>query len=100
MDDECARRMAGEGIWLSTQPFLDDEDALPFPENSAQWEKQRRVSRGTDATYERARKHGIKTAWGSRHIVRPEALGRQGAILAKMARWHEPIDISDRRDQR
>ena len=93
MDEECARRMAGEGIWLSTQPFLDDEDALPFPEGSTQWEKQQRVSRGTDATYELARKHGIGTAWGTDILFDPKLSERQGAQLAKMARWHEPIDI-------
>jgi imidazolonepropionase-like amidohydrolase len=93
MDDECARRMAGEGIWLSTQPFLDDEDALPFPQGSDQWEKQQRVSRGTDATYERAQKHGIRTAWGTDILFDSKLSQRQGAQLAKMARWHEPIDI-------
>jgi imidazolonepropionase-like amidohydrolase len=93
IDDECARRMAGEGIWLSTQPFLDDEDALPFPVGSAQWQKQQRVSRGTDATYEMAQKHGIQTAWGTDILFDPRLSNRQGAILAKMARWHEPIDI-------
>ena len=25
MDEETARLMAEKGIWLSTQPFLDDE---------------------------------------------------------------------------
>jgi imidazolonepropionase-like amidohydrolase len=93
MDDECARRMAGEGIWLSTQPFLDDEDALPFPQNSAQWEKQQRVTRGTDATYEMAAKHGIKTAWGTDILFDAKLSQRQGAQLAKMTRWHEPVDI-------
>jgi hypothetical protein len=40
MDEETAKLMAEQGIWLSIQPFLDDEDADPFPEGSHQRVKQ------------------------------------------------------------
>ena len=93
MDDETARRMAGEGVWLSTQPFLDDEDALPFPAGSDAWAKQRMVSRGTDVAYDLAQRHRIKTAWGTDILFDRRLAERQGAQLAKMARWHDPIDI-------
>jgi imidazolonepropionase-like amidohydrolase len=93
MDDETARRMAGEGVWLSTQPFLDDEDAIPFPEGSQALAKQRMVSRGTDHSYELARRHGLKTAWGTDILFDRRLSERQGAQLAKMTRWHEPADI-------
>jgi imidazolonepropionase-like amidohydrolase len=92
MDEECARRMAGEGVWLSTQPFLDDEDAIPYPKGSPQWARQKMVSDGTDATYERAQKHGLKVAWGTDILFDSKLSARQGAQLAKMTRWHEPID--------
>jgi imidazolonepropionase-like amidohydrolase len=93
MDEECARRMAGEGVWLSTQPFLDDEDAIPYPQGSTQWAKQKLVSDGTDATYERAQKHGLKVAWGTDILFDAKLSARQGAQLVKMTRWHEPVDI-------
>lgn len=93
MDEECARRMAGEDVWLSTQPFLDDEDAIPYPEGSPQWAKQKRVSDGTDATYERAQKHSLKVAWGTDILFDPRLSARQGAQLVKMTRWHEAVDI-------
>ena len=93
MDDETARLMAGEGVWLSTQPFLDDEDAIPFPEGSDALAKQRMVSQGTDRAYELAARHGIKTAWGTDILFDRRLAGRQGAQLAKMTRWHEPADI-------
>jgi imidazolonepropionase-like amidohydrolase len=32
LDDETAKLMADKGIWWSLQPFLNDEDAVPFPE--------------------------------------------------------------------
>jgi hypothetical protein len=43
--------MADRGIWLSTQPFLDDNDATPFPQSSPQRAKQLEVIRGTDNVY-------------------------------------------------
>ncbi len=85
--------MADEGVWLSTQPFLDDEDAIPFPEESPFREKQLLVSRGTDAACELAKKHGIRTAWGTDILFDRKLSDRQGAQLAKMARWHEPVDV-------
>jgi imidazolonepropionase-like amidohydrolase len=30
MDEATAKLMAEKGVWLSIQPFLDDEDATPF----------------------------------------------------------------------
>jgi len=34
MDEATAKMIAEKGAWLSLQPFLDDEDAIPFPEGS------------------------------------------------------------------
>jgi hypothetical protein len=35
--------MAEKGVWLSIQPFLDDEDATPFPPDSVNRAKQLQV---------------------------------------------------------
>ncbi len=93
IDDEVAKLMADDGVWLSTQPFLDDEDAIPFPEGSPAHEKQLLVSRGTDRACELAKKHGIRTAWGTDILFDRKLSDRQGAQLAKMTRWHEPVDV-------
>jgi imidazolonepropionase-like amidohydrolase len=93
MDEEVARTMADNGVWLSTQPFLDDEDAIPFPEGSPFREKQLLVSRGTDAACELARKHGIRTAWGTDILFDRKLSDRQGAQLVKMTRWHDTPDV-------
>jgi len=93
MDEEVAQTLSEQGVWLSIQPFLDDEDAVPFPEGSAQREKLLMVTRGTDATYELAKKHRIKTAWGTDILFDRRLSDRQGAQLAKMTRWHEPVDV-------
>jgi imidazolonepropionase-like amidohydrolase len=93
MDEDTAKEMADSGAWLSIQPFLDDEDALPFPEGSSYREKQLMVSRGTDLASELAKKHGIKTAWGADILFDRKLADRQGAQLAKMTRWHEPAEV-------
>lgn len=93
IDEEAAKLMADRGVWLSTQPFLDDGDAIPFPKGSLAHEKQLMVSRGTDLALELANKHGIKTAWGTDILFDRKLSDRQGAQLAKMARWRAPVDV-------
>lgn len=91
MDEETAKLMAQKGIWLSTQPFLDDEDANPKEgENRA---KQLEVFQGTDTTYNLAKKYNLKTAWGTDTLHSAKKAARQGAQLAKMVRWYTPAQV-------
>jgi imidazolonepropionase-like amidohydrolase len=86
-DEETARVAAAAGVWWSLQPFLDDEDAVPFPEGSANRAKFVEMTRGTDNAYTLARKHGVKVAWGTDTLFDPTLAARQGKLLAKMTRW-------------
>jgi imidazolonepropionase-like amidohydrolase len=92
MDDATAQMMAEQGIWLSTQPFLDDEDAIPFPPGSDQAAKQQEVITGTDNVYRLAKKYGVKTAFGTDTLFSAELAKRQGAQLAKLVRWYTPAE--------
>ena len=87
--------MADKGIWLSIQPFLDDEDAVPFPPGSLQHYKKAQVVAGTDRAYGFAKKFGIKTAFGTDILFSPQLAGRQGAMLAKMTRWYKPARTAE-----
>ncbi len=93
MDDATARIMADKGIWLSMQPFLDDEDATPFPPDSLNRAKQLQMTQGTDNAYALAKKYKLKTAWGTDTLFDAKLAKRQGAQLAKMTRWYSPIEI-------
>jgi imidazolonepropionase-like amidohydrolase len=88
MDEATAKMMADKGIWLSIQPFLDDEDAVQFPPGSIQQYKKAQVIAGTDRAYGFAKKFGIKTAFGTDILFSPGLAHRQGAMLAKMTRWY------------
>ncbi|MET0277015.1 MAG: amidohydrolase family protein, partial [Pseudorhodoplanes sp.] len=88
-----ARLMAEKGIWLSTQPFFDDEDASPLPPGSDERAKQLKVISGTDSVYALARKYHIKTAFGTDILFSPQLAPRQGGMLAKMTRWYTPAEL-------
>ncbi|WP_263970704.1 metal-dependent hydrolase family protein [Leptolyngbya sp. KIOST-1] len=93
IDEETARMIAENDVWLSLQPFLDDEDRNPYPEGSQNRASQLIVSEGTDRAYNLAKKYNIKTAWGTDNLFSPEGAVRQGAKLAKMVRWYTPAEV-------
>lgn len=93
MDDATAKLLAQKGIWLSLQPFLDDEDANPHPEGSENRKKQLQMTNGTDNAFALAKKYKIKTAWGTDCLFDPKLATRQGAQLAKLIRWYTPYEI-------
>ena len=65
MDEQTAKMMAETGTWLCLQPFLNDEDAIPFPAGSIQEKKFLTMVAGTETAYGFAKKYGIKTAFGT-----------------------------------
>ena len=91
MDEATARLMAEKGIWLSTQPFVDDV-GFPFPPGSDQAAKLQEVITGTDNVYGLARKYGIKTAFGTDILFSEAMAKRQGAELAVLVRWYTPAE--------
>ena len=92
-DEETARMMAEKGIWWSLQPFLDDEDAIPFPQGSANRKKQLEITNGTDNAYRLAKKYKVKTAFGTDCLFDAELAKKQGKQLAKLQRWYTPFEI-------
>jgi len=89
MDDETARLMARNNIWLSTQPF-PPEMADAFPPGSDEWQKAQEVFAGTDQTYRLAIKYKLKTAFGTDVLFSSALASRQGTILASLTRWYSP----------
>jgi imidazolonepropionase-like amidohydrolase len=90
MDDATARLMAEKGIWLSTQPFLDLGGASAL--GPAEQAKMQQVVAGTDKVYALARKHGIKSAFGTDILFSKALAERQGAMLAALTRWYTPAE--------
>jgi imidazolonepropionase-like amidohydrolase len=91
MDEATAILMAEKGIWLSTQPFVSDDDTVPLTGQSRI--NQLQVIAGTNNVYALAKKHGIKTAFGSDLLFSGKLTDRQGLMLTHLARWYGNADI-------
>ena len=90
-DEETVRIMAGEGVFWSIQPFLDDEDANP-KDDPVQRAKQLEVAQGTERAFEMARTHNVPLAFGTDILFNPAGTGSQGRQLAKFARFMSPLE--------
>ncbi|NML42403.1 amidohydrolase family protein [Ramlibacter sp. G-1-2-2] len=93
IDEPTAQLMAQKGIWLSTQPFLDDEDIPRMPPGSPQYARLRQVLEGTDRIYTFAKKYKIKTVFGTDILFDAQLATRQGAQLPKLAKWFSNVEI-------
>jgi imidazolonepropionase-like amidohydrolase len=91
MDEPTAKLIAEKGIWLSMQAF-PDELAEAFPVGSLQRYKASEVFAGTDRTYTLAKKHKIKTAFGTDILFSPRLAPRHGELLTKLVRWYTPAE--------
>jgi imidazolonepropionase-like amidohydrolase len=91
MDEATARLIAERGIWLSIQPFTNDM-ADGFPPGSQQRAKFAEVFAGTDVAYRMARKHKLKTAWGTDVLFSAAQARRQGELLVNLERWYTPAE--------
>ncbi|WP_108662931.1 metal-dependent hydrolase family protein [Acuticoccus kandeliae] len=89
---ETMELMRDNGVWLSVQPLLDDEDGFHFDDPGSQ-RKWIEVTNGTDATYNLAKEVGVKVAFGTDILFDPALAERQGAFLAKLKRWYTPYEI-------
>ncbi|MDP3258467.1 MAG: amidohydrolase family protein [Bosea sp. (in: a-proteobacteria)] len=91
MDEATARLIADKDIWLSTQAF-PDEIANAFPPGSFERQKAYAVVAGTEKTFELAKKHKLKLAFGTDILFSAQLATRHGELLAKLGRWFTPAE--------
>ncbi|MFU0506514.1 metal-dependent hydrolase family protein [Pseudaminobacter sp. NGMCC 1.201702] len=91
MNEADAKLIAEKGVWLSLQP-LHEMMRTGLPEGSVERAKADEVWPGIDRTYELAKKHKIKTAWGTDVLFSRAMARQQGAILASLVRWYTPAE--------
>ncbi|MDW4496414.1 amidohydrolase family protein [Sulfitobacter sp. D35] len=80
---ETLELMKEEGVWLSIQPLLDDEDRMTFP-NPASTRKWVQVTSATETIYPMAKEIGVKIAFGTDALFDQETTNRQGKLLSKL----------------
>lgn len=91
MDEATAKLIAEKGVWLSIQPFPEDM-ANVFPPGSQERAKFAEVMTGMDVAFRMARKHKLKTAWGTDVLFSAALARRQGELLVKLDRWYTPAE--------
>lgn len=91
LSEDTIKLMAKEGVWLSVQPILDDEDAIPFPDPVSR-KKFVEVTNGTNKIMNLAKKHKVKMAFGTDTLFDPELAKKQGKMLTKMTKWLSPYE--------
>lgn len=89
-DEESVKMMQDHGVWWSLQPFLQDKDSNEYV-NPVQIADQKRVAEGTVRAYELAQKYDIETGWGTDILFNPKKTSTQGAQLAKLTRFYDPL---------
>lgn len=92
MDDEVAQLMAENGVWWSMQPMeLEGPISLKFesPVSTAKYEA---LVENLEAAIASAKKHNVKTAFGTDILFDPELGKKHGMFLARMAKWYTPYE--------
>ncbi|MBW4936014.1 metal-dependent hydrolase family protein [Marinobacter sp. F4206] len=90
--EDTLKLMKKKGVWLSTQPLLDDEDRMVFPTESST-KKWLEATSGTEKVYPLAKKMGVKIGFGTDAIMDPEMAAKQGKFLTKLSRWFTPYEV-------
>lgn len=80
LDDATMRRIADEGIWLSLQPFLIEDDSQYAPDPFVR-SKQEQMVKGTGQAYELAKKHDVKVAFGTDILFTPGGGSQQSHMV-------------------
>jgi imidazolonepropionase-like amidohydrolase len=93
IDEPTMKLLADNGSWLSTQPFLEDEDAIPTAPHSENEAKYKQVAEGTDRAYRLAKQYGVKVAFGTDIQFNPKGVERQSLYLPKLTRWYTPAEL-------
>jgi imidazolonepropionase-like amidohydrolase len=92
MDEATAALMAEKNIWLSTQPFVDESDAAPLTHDQSRTNFLQVIA-GTNTVYALAKKHQIKTAFGTDCLFSRTIAERQGFMLTHLTRWYDNADV-------
>lgn len=93
IDEKTAQLMAETNTSICLQPFYDDEDAIPHVPGSFQEEKYKAMISGTDRAFALAKKHNLLFGFGTDTQFMPALAARQGAQLAKLARYYKPWEV-------
>ncbi|CAB9513856.1 amidohydrolase [Seminavis robusta] len=91
--DEVLQVMKEKGVWLSLQPLFADEDGIQFPPGSIQKKKYEDVCSEVASCFARAKKIGVKIAFGTDVLFDKGMARKQGKMLSKLQAWFTPFEV-------
>lgn len=91
LDEATVKFLKEKDIWLSLQPFTQDEHSHTYAD-PASTAKYAQMVAGTDQAYKWAKQHKVKVAFGTDALFDPKLAARQGAELVKLTRWYTPAE--------
>ncbi|QBJ95328.1 amidohydrolase family protein [Rhodococcus sp. ABRD24] len=84
-DEATIALMAEADVWLSMQPFAEDDHHFPDPDRA---EKNRRICEGVADVYGWAKKHGVNVAFGTDLLLEPQSAARQSDMAVRLADYY------------
>lgn len=88
-DEDTVKLIGNSGVWLSMQPFEEDDHHYPDPVRA---NKNAEICRGTEQVYAWAKEHGVKTAWGTDLLLEPQSAARQSTMAARLGEFYSNIE--------
>jgi imidazolonepropionase-like amidohydrolase len=88
-DEETVALIGEKGLWLSMQPFAEDDHHYPDPDRA---DKNRQICHGTDDVYSWAKKHGVKVAFGTDLLLEPESAPRQSVMATRLGDHYSNLE--------
>lgn len=89
LDEATIRMIAEKGAWMSLQnlpPALPDDP----PERKA---KKAEVAKGSEFAWATAKRLGVKLAWGTDFLFRPQENAQQNAFLLRLTPLFTPAEV-------
>ncbi|MDH6679506.1 imidazolonepropionase-like amidohydrolase [Rhodococcus sp. LBL1] len=88
-DEPTVALMAEREVWLSMQPFAEEDHHYPDPDRA---EKNRQICGGVDRIYGWAKKYGVKVAFGTDLLLEPQFAKRQSEMAARLGDFYSNVE--------
>lgn len=89
-EDETLKLMKQKGIWLTPQAVLQDDMQWDSPVSARKWTQ---VVEAVDNVFAKARKFGVKVAFGTDQLMDASKAAQQSVYLVRMGKWFTNYEV-------
>ncbi len=89
LDAQTLRLMAEQGVWLSGQYLVPNNDSMPL----ARREKRKGIVEGNERVWPEAKRAGVELAWGTDFLFEPKENVKQNSMLLSLRKWFSPAEL-------